>query len=333
MSASLPPNVLRPTEADHAPSTWDVPAPYGGRVLDLSEPRGLTALGASIGTLEPGQLPCPLHSHHEEEEVFVVLDGVMTVRELDPGSDRERWYRLYPGELVAYPPRTGIAHQSRNEGDRPLRYLALSDGRHLGELCEYPDSGKTLVRQVGIGTVDQPVEPAVAAARAAAAARAVDHLPDDRRPPHAATAAVPWRDLGPGQQGRPLSRSAGATAVFVNHDRLDVGAWSSPLHWHTRNEELLLVRSGRPLLRQLRDGTVETCRLQPGDLVFWHPGDRVAHQLQAVDEPCELLVIGTDDPADVCVFPEQDALFSRRLGRRLTLHQTNYLTGEHPPVR
>jgi uncharacterized cupin superfamily protein len=327
----LPPNVFRPTEDDYSLPWGDRPIPpgYGGKVLALSERLRLTALGAGIGVLPPGKRPCPLHYHHFEEELFFVLEGEVTVRELAAQADRYTEYVLRPGELVAYPPGTGIAHQSHNRTDEDVRYLALSSGHAPGEVAAYPDSGKTALRGVGIGVFGATAGPHIAAANARARARETDFLGLADRPVHVqGPDRVPERVLGHGIHGRPLARLAGATEVFANVDRLDRGAVSGPLHWHTRDEELLLVLDGTPTLRQLREGVEECAQLQPGDWVVWHPADRVAHQLLAEEDPARVLVIGTDRADDVTVFEEEGRIFVRALGRSGTLEETGYFAGE-----
>lgn len=327
----LPSNVLRPSAADYTPSWADRPRPsqYDGRTLEVGALLQTTCLGVSVTVLEPGQLPCPLHAHWGEEELFMTLEGELTVRELAPDDDAYTEYTLAPRELVAYPPGTWLAHQSRNHGDAPVRYLALSSAHAPGEFAVYPDSGKTLIRGVGIGVLDAEVGPHVSAANAASANRPSRLLAGSDRPAHCAdTSRVPERDLGNGVFGRPLARAVGATQVFANLDRLTAGSRSSPLHWHTRDEELVLVLAGTPTLRQVHEGRETRFRLEPGDWVVWHPGDRIAHQLIADDGEASVLVVGTDAPDDVTVFPESDTLFVRALNRRTTLRLAPYFAGE-----
>ena len=205
-----PNNVIRPATAAWTESWGDRPPPerYRGRWLEIGEPLGLKALGANLTVMPPGARACPLHHHRVEEEVFLVLDGELTVREVHADRpDVNVEYVLRAGELVVYPPGTGIAHHSWNRGEADVTYLSLSDERAMNEVCVYPDSGKVLVR--GLRTVgvlgDEAVEALVQAANAAAAARRTETLADDARPAWVAGPdTAPERALGDGQFGRPL---------------------------------------------------------------------------------------------------------------------------------
>ena len=72
----------------------------------------------------------------------------------------------------------------------------------------------------------------------------MERLADRDRPDHVVT-GVPERDLG-GAFGRRLSALGGARRVFLNRDRLPPGTATSPLHWHSADEEIVLVLKGSP---------------------------------------------------------------------------------------
>lgn len=97
---------------------------------------GARKLGYNLTELPPGKAQCPFHSHREEEEMFLILDGE---GELRFGDQR---FRIRRHDVIACP--TGdasVAHQIINTGSVPLRYLALSNQSGT-EVCEYPDSNK-----------------------------------------------------------------------------------------------------------------------------------------------------------------------------------------------
>lgn len=330
----LPDNVLRTAELPFVQSR-SLPPPFTDRTVELW-PLELARLGACLREVPPGARTCPLHAHVFEEEVFVVLLGTITVRELPDGADRYREYDLHPGDLVAYPANTRLAHGSWNRAETPAVMLALSDDQP-GEICLYPDSGKMLLR--GLGQIGVHADDAdrgelaalehTAAARERADRRGVDRLADADRPAHVVPAgSLPERDCGT-LLGRQLSRAAGARAVFVNQDRLLPGGVTSPAHWHTADEEIVFVLEGHPTLRQLVDGVELRTRLQPGDAAHFAPGRRIAHQvLNETDEDAVLLVIGTDDPQDVTVFPERDRVHVRGLGATAPFQPLAYWDGE-----
>ena len=90
--------------------------------------------------MPPGKSSCPFHSHHVEDELFVILEGHGTYRY---GSERQL---VGPGDVLGAPaggPET--AHQIINTGTVPLKYLSISS-MAATEICEYPDSGKFLAK-------------------------------------------------------------------------------------------------------------------------------------------------------------------------------------------
>lgn len=106
--------------------------PIGSRI-------GARQLGYNLTMLPPGKVQCPFHSHHAEEEMFLILDGE---GELRFGAER---YPLRRHDVIACPPGgPEVAHQIINTGTVDMRYLALSTLTEV-EVCEYPDSRKLLV--------------------------------------------------------------------------------------------------------------------------------------------------------------------------------------------
>lgn len=100
---------------------------------------GARKLGYNLTVLPPGKVQCPFHSHHGEEEMFLILEGE---GELRFGNDR---YPIRANDVIACP--TGgaeVAHQIINTGTTEMRYLALSTRAEI-DVCEYPDSQKVLV--------------------------------------------------------------------------------------------------------------------------------------------------------------------------------------------
>jgi uncharacterized cupin superfamily protein len=133
------PNVYEPdfdAEQDEPPFTW--------RRARLGRQAGAEALGASLFELPPGASSFPLHVHHGNEEMLVVLTGRLTLRSID--GERE----LGAGELVACPAGRRGAHRLDNRGDEPARFMVVST-MNAPEVNEYPDSGKIWVRDYAPG--------------------------------------------------------------------------------------------------------------------------------------------------------------------------------------
>jgi uncharacterized cupin superfamily protein len=128
------PNVFEPSfdaEQDETPFTW--------RRARIGRQAGSEKLGASLFEVPPGASSFPLHVHHANEELIVVLAGRPTLRTID--DERE----LAPGEVVACPTGRGGAHRIDNRTDEPIRFLIVST-MIAPEVNEYPDSGKIWAR-------------------------------------------------------------------------------------------------------------------------------------------------------------------------------------------
>jgi uncharacterized cupin superfamily protein len=127
-------NVFEPSwdeEQDRPPFSW--------RRARLGRQAGSDRLGASVFELPPGSSSFPLHIHHANEELLVVISGRPTLRTLN--GERQ----LEEGELVAFPPGRIGAHRIDNRGEQPVRVLIVST-MIAPEVNEYPDSGKVWVR-------------------------------------------------------------------------------------------------------------------------------------------------------------------------------------------
>ena len=132
-------NVFEPewdAEQDLPPFTW--------RRARLGRQAGARQLGASLFELPPGASSFPLHVHHANEEMIVVLSGRPTLRSID--GSRE----LSPGEVVACVAGRAGAHRIDNTTDEPVRFMVVST-MHAPEVNEYPDSGKIWVRDYAPG--------------------------------------------------------------------------------------------------------------------------------------------------------------------------------------
>ncbi len=114
----------------------------GTEVRALGRAAGATVSGLNHVTLGPGAQGPPPHCHALEEELFLVLDGGGTL----VLGDSE--HPLRPGDVIARPPSTGVAHQLR-AGERGLIYLAYGT-REPGDSVYYPRTAKVLLRGLGV---------------------------------------------------------------------------------------------------------------------------------------------------------------------------------------
>lgn len=113
---------------------------FAGRMGEISQVIGASGLGYNLTIVPAGKRAFPKHCHHAIEEMFFVLAGEGEVR---IGDER---FSIKSGDVISCP--TGgpeTAHQIINTmDDGDLKYLAVSTSESP-DICQYPDSGKTLV--------------------------------------------------------------------------------------------------------------------------------------------------------------------------------------------
>src|SRR5690242_18725812 len=123
---------------DFAQPKWEA-AKYPGRhVAPVGAQAGARELAANVYELEPGAVGSPLHVHHANEELLLVLAGTPSLR----GPDGTQ--RLSPGAVIAFPRGQAGAHSLVNRSDATVRYLVVSTTNYP-DVVEYPDTGATLV--------------------------------------------------------------------------------------------------------------------------------------------------------------------------------------------
>jgi uncharacterized cupin superfamily protein len=118
-----------------------------GQVRELGRAAGSVKAGLNHVTLPPGARGAPAHCHALEEELFYVLAGSGTLALGDQD------HPLRPGDMVARPPGTGVAH-AITAGEQGLTYLVYGT-RVAGDSVYYPESGKVRLRGLGV-MIDAP---------------------------------------------------------------------------------------------------------------------------------------------------------------------------------
>ncbi|KAB1186560.1 MULTISPECIES: cupin domain-containing protein [Haloferax] len=110
---------------------------FAFRRKQLGSAAGGRELGCSLYEVPPGKRPWPTHYHEGNEEALYVLSGSGTLHTRDGADNLE----LRPDTYVALPAGADYVRQVENDGDAPLRYLALSTMNHP-DVSVYPDSDK-----------------------------------------------------------------------------------------------------------------------------------------------------------------------------------------------
>ena len=99
--------------------------------------------------------------------------------------------------------------------------------------------------------------------------------------------------------------SAGGLCQFgANLVTLAPGAWSSQRHWHSHEDEMVVMLAGEAMLVEDESEVL----LKPGDIACFPAGVPNGHHLQnRSDQPCHFLAIGTDHiQIDHCHYPDID---------------------------
>jgi uncharacterized cupin superfamily protein len=158
---------LMPVNFEHP--SWE-PAKYPGRhIAPVGAQAGARELAANVYELDPGAVGSPLHVHHANEELLLVLAGTLSLH----GPDGTQL--LPAGAVVAFPRGKAGAHSLVNHSDGPVRYLVVSTTNHP-DVVEYPDTAATLVvlaeqRLAYPHGADADPKPVIAEAMRAAAER------------------------------------------------------------------------------------------------------------------------------------------------------------------
>jgi len=99
-------------------------APFGRRL-------GLSRLGVNLETIPPGCRSAEPHAHEREEEFVYVIEG-----HPDAWIDGEL-HPLRPGDGIAFPAGTGVAHCLLNNSEGPVRLLIIGE-HHPEDRVAYP---------------------------------------------------------------------------------------------------------------------------------------------------------------------------------------------------
>lgn len=147
---SLKSPALDPSEVPPRSSSG-YPEPFRSRVLPrekraLGDALRLTKIGVNLTTLPPGKESSMRHFHTREDELVFVLEGEVVLR-TDEGEQL-----LKAGTCAGFPAGTRNGHQLVNRGDRPARYLEISN-RDPDDGAEYPDVDLAYRKGPGGGAV------------------------------------------------------------------------------------------------------------------------------------------------------------------------------------
>jgi uncharacterized cupin superfamily protein len=130
---------------------WDAhqdEGPFRWKRARVGRQAGARELGASVFEVPPGGSTFPLHVHHANEELLVVLAGTPTLRTIEGERTLEE------GEVVACVTGRAGAHRIDNRTDAAVRVLVVST-MIAPEIVEHVDSQKIYARTYPPGA-DRP---------------------------------------------------------------------------------------------------------------------------------------------------------------------------------
>jgi uncharacterized cupin superfamily protein len=113
------------------------PEPYASQVKGrlkrkLGDYFGLIQFGVNLTELSPGAVSALAHSHSNQDEFILILEGSPTL------VLGEQEFSLSPGDCYGFKAGTGIAHQLVNRSQETVTYLEMGD-RTPGDEVEYPN--------------------------------------------------------------------------------------------------------------------------------------------------------------------------------------------------
>ena len=114
---------------------------------------------------------------------------------------------------------------------------------------------------------------------------------------------APFNEPGMNKLRRRLGLAAGLSQFGVNRLELNPGAWSSQRHWHTHNDEFVIVLDGEVVLITNEGEEVLTA----GECAGFRAGEANGHHIvNRSDQLAVVLEVGTAHMEDVCDYPDID---------------------------
>lgn len=123
----------------------------------------------------------------------------------------------------------------------------------------------------------------------------------------------------------------GAKKLGFNIEVMDPKTFSCPYHYHTLEEELILVIEGEATVRC----NGEFRRVKAGDLVFYGMGPDAAHNMyNHSDQPFKYFVLSSQAADEVCYYPDSNKKYER-FGRLVTQNgiKAEYFKDEEDPAK
>lgn len=100
-----------------------------------------------------------------------------------------------------------------------------------------------------------------------------------------------------------VAENLGAEKLGYHVEILEPKCFSAPYHWHSIEEEFIIVLEGEATVR--KNG--EYYKVKAGDLVHYGTGPTSAHQMyNHTEKPMKYFVLGMIDEKDACTYPDSN---------------------------
>jgi uncharacterized cupin superfamily protein len=111
------------------------------KTYQLGAAAGSEKLYINIDFVKPGASSSKYHSHSNQEEFFLIMEGSGILR------FNGKNYLVQEGDCIAKPAGIGLAHQFINNGDTVLQILDCGT-KAKEDVITYPDENKILIKSV-----------------------------------------------------------------------------------------------------------------------------------------------------------------------------------------
>jgi uncharacterized cupin superfamily protein len=130
----------------------------------------------------------------------------------------------------------------------------------------------------------------------------------------------PFRQVVAGRTKRKLGDVFGLTTFGVNLTQLEPGAASALFHWHSVQDEFVLILEGTATVLY----GDEEFELAAGDCIGFKAGTQIGHQVvNRSDEPVTYIEIGDRLPGDRGGYPRDDIAFEFRADGSISFAHKN----------
>jgi uncharacterized cupin superfamily protein len=278
--------------------------------------------------IDPGKWATPLHLENSEEEIFYVLGGSGISLQWD-GETTEA-FEVGAGDCLVHLA-SEYAH-TLQAGPDGLDVLAFGERHYPVGSTYLPRAGVSWGLGAWTRTGDPEDHPWKREAEAGAPevpglsprpTRIVNASAVEAREWAATTIRSSWAELG---------QAAGSERTGMNLVTIEPGAYMSPPHCHSAEEEIFVVLEGEGELElwpsARRGGELETISLRVGNTVARPAGSQRAHAFRAGTGGLTVLAYGTRDPNEITYYPRSGKVSLGGVGVIGRIEQLDYHDGE-----